>query len=87
MSSESAEIHKLNNECSRVKTQLLVLKGSFQEEQAKNNSLGDLIKQQETQIKRLNAEMESICFQNRQLTKKVTVLQEDLQKTTSKASG
>jgi predicted nuclease with TOPRIM domain len=71
----------MNNETDlqKMKSNFLALKESYQDEQTKNVSLVDLLHQNELRMQSLHNEMESLQFQNCQLSKKVSILQEDLQ--------
>lgn len=80
---DSPRYQKLHGECCKLKAQLLVLKSSYQEEQTKSQTLGERLREQDGQTKKLNRELDSLTFQNRQLSKKVAALQGDL----AEASG
>lgn len=74
---------KLATEFSKVRSQVTVLKKALLEEQAKNVQLNDAIKSQEQTIRKREQEMESLTFRNDQLTKRISVLQQDLQMCTN----
>lgn len=56
-----------------------MLKKAVLEEQAKNSQLNEYIKIHEQTIRKHDQEMESLIFRNEQLTKRISVLQQELQ--------
>jgi protein phosphatase 1 regulatory subunit 21 len=56
-----------------------VLKKAVLDEQARNNELKDVVKKHEQKIRKHDQEMESVTFRNEQLTKRISVLQQELQ--------
>ncbi|KAK4885720.1 hypothetical protein RN001_001991 [Aquatica leii] len=66
-------------EYSKVRSQATVLKKAVIDEQARNVELKELIKDLELKIRRHNQEMDSLTFRNDQLTKRISVLQQELQ--------
>ena len=76
----SAKYTKLASEYSKVRAQLGVLKKAVLEEQAKNVGASENLKQKEQALRKSEAEMDSLTFRNQQLTRRVEILQEDLEK-------
>ena len=76
----STKYTKLASEYSKLRAQLGVLKKAVLEEQAKNVGASDSIKQKEQALRKSEAEMDSLTFRNQQLTRRVEILQEDLEK-------
>jgi Predicted coiled-coil domain-containing protein. len=56
-----------------------VLKKAVLEEQKQNGDLKQTLRSQEQSLRKNEQEMESLVFRNQQLTKRVTVLQDDLE--------
>lgn len=48
------------------------------EEQTRNSELRDVLKEREQSLRKAEQEMDSLTFRNQQLTKRVTVLQDEL---------
>lgn len=55
-----------------------MLKKAVLEEQTRNVELRDVLKEKEQILRKAEQEMDSLTFRNQQLTKRVTVLQDDL---------
>ncbi|XP_013786719.1 protein phosphatase 1 regulatory subunit 21-like [Limulus polyphemus] len=70
--------HKLAAEYSKLKAQATVLKKAVGEEQTKNLEVKEQLKAKEQAIRKLEQEIECLNFRNLQLTKRVAVLQKDL---------
>ncbi|KAB0805029.1 hypothetical protein PPYR_01999 [Photinus pyralis] len=66
-------------EYAKVRSQATVLKKAVIDEQAKSVELKELIKDLEQKIRKHDQEMDSLTFRNEQLTKRISVLQQDLQ--------
>lgn len=62
-----------------MRSQATVLKKALLDEQAKNIQLNETIKKHEQKIRKHDQEMESLTFRNEQLTKRISVLQQELQ--------
>ena len=75
----TAKYTKLASEYSKLRAQLGVLKKAVLEEQAKNVEASEVLKQKEQALRKTEAEMDSITFRNQQLTKRVEILQDDLE--------
>jgi len=83
----SAKYTKLAAEYSKVRAQLGVLKKAVLEEQSKNVTVSEEMKHKEQMIRKSEAEMDSLNFRNQQLTRRVEILQEDLDRKASDASS
>lgn len=55
-----------------------MLKKAVLEEQTRNAELRDILKEKEQSLRKAEQEMDSLTFRNQQLTKRVTVLQDEL---------
>lgn len=55
-----------------------MLKKAVLEEQTRNAELRDVLKGKEQILRKAEQEMDSLTFRNQQLTKRVTVLQDEL---------
>ncbi|XP_008208361.1 girdin isoform X1 [Nasonia vitripennis] len=75
---------KLATEYSKIRAQANVLKKAVIDEQTRNTELREQLKEKEVELRRAEQELDSLTFRNQQLTKRVTVLQEDLDKAQSK---
>ncbi|KAK5647336.1 hypothetical protein RI129_002228 [Pyrocoelia pectoralis] len=80
---KQAELERKYNiialEYSKVRSQATVLKKAVIDEQSKSLELKELIKDLEQKIRKHDQEMDSLTFRNDQLTKRISVLQQDLQ--------
>ncbi|XP_030744962.1 protein phosphatase 1 regulatory subunit 21 isoform X1 [Sitophilus oryzae] len=74
-----SKYQKLAAEYSKVRSQATVLKKAVLDEQAKNSQLTEIIRNGEQTIRKRDQEMESLTFRNEQLTKRISVLQQELQ--------
>ena len=83
----STKYTKLAAEYSKVRAQLGVLKKAVLEEQAKNVGASEGMKQKEQALRKSEAEMDSLTFRNQQLTRRVEILQEDLEKKVNRILG
>ncbi|KAL4711741.1 hypothetical protein ACJJTC_015807 [Scirpophaga incertulas] len=70
---------KLASEYSKLRVHVKVLKKGVLDEQAKSNELRDKIKEKEKALRRGELEIDSLTFRNQQLTKRVSVLQDELE--------
>lgn len=66
-----------------MRSQAAVLKKAVLDEQTKNIELTDLVKKHEQTMRKRDQEIESLVFRNEQLTKRIMVLQQDLQNNTN----
>lgn len=55
-----------------------MLRKAVVEEQTRNSELRDILKEREQSLRKAEQEMDSLTFRNQQLTKRVTVLQDEL---------
>lgn len=78
---------KLATEYAKIRSQVTVLKKAVLDEQAKNVEFKETIKRQEQQLRKHDQEMESLMFRNEQLTKRIAVLQSDLQNINKKGKN
>jgi len=62
----------------QMRAQANVLKKAVVEEQTRNSELRDVLKEREQSLRKVEQEMDSLTFRNQQLTKRVTVLQDEL---------
>lgn len=70
----------LATEYAKLKSQIPVLKKAVIDEQAKEAQLKEAILEKEQSVRRHEQEIESLTFRNQQLSKRVTVLQDELDK-------
>ncbi|KAL0869343.1 hypothetical protein ABMA27_007598 [Loxostege sticticalis] len=70
---------KLAAEYSKLRVHVKVLKKGVLDEQAKSNELRDLLKEKEKSLRRGELEIDSLTFRNQQLTRRVSVLQDELE--------
>ncbi|XP_014218456.1 myosin heavy chain, clone 203 [Copidosoma floridanum] len=75
---------KLATEYSKIRAQANVLKKAVIDEQTRNTELREQLKEKQVELRRAAQELDSLTFRNQQLTKRVTVLQEDLDKIQNK---
>lgn len=69
---------KIATEYSKVRAQVNVLKKAVIDEQTRNADYREQLKEKEVGLRRAEQELDSLTFRNQQLTKRVTVLQEEL---------
>ncbi|XP_046434599.1 paramyosin isoform X1 [Neodiprion fabricii] len=69
---------KIATEYSKIRAQANVLKKAVIDEQTRNVDLREQLKEKDVEIRRNEQELDSLSFRNQQLTKRVTVLQEEL---------
>lgn len=63
----------------QLRVHVKVLKKGVLDEQAKSNELRDLLKEKEKSLRRGELEIDSLTFRNQQLTRRVSVLQDELE--------
>lgn len=68
----------------QIRAQANVLKKAVIDEQARNGDIRNQLKEKEVELRRAEQEIDSLTFRNQQLTKRITVLQEELDKTQNK---
>jgi len=69
----------------QIRAQVNVLKKAVIEEQARNTDIRNQLKEKEVEVRRAEQEIDSLTFRNQQLTKRITVLQEELDKAQNKS--
>lgn len=69
---------KLASEYSKIRAQANVLKRAVIEEQNKNSNIRETLRNKETALRRLEQEIDSLKFRNKQLEHRVETLQDDL---------
>lgn len=75
---------KIATEYSKIRAQANVLKKAVIDEQARNADIREQLKEKEVELRRAEQELDSLSFRNQQLTKRITVLQEELDKAQNK---
>ncbi|XP_067941981.1 protein phosphatase 1 regulatory subunit 21-like [Watersipora subatra] len=80
MSEADARYRKLATEYAKLKAQVPVLRKAFLDEQQKEVSLKDELKEKGQMVRKQEQELESLLFRNDQLSKRVSVLQDELDK-------
>ncbi|KAJ8724099.1 hypothetical protein PYW07_008079 [Mythimna separata] len=73
-----AKYQKLATEYSKLRVHVKVLKKGVLDEQAKSNELRDTLKEKEKSLRKGELEIDSLTFRNQQLTRRVSVLQDEL---------
>ena len=71
---------KLSAEYAKLRAQFGVVKKAVIEEQGKNAELSDRAREAAVDRRKMEQEMEALNFRNQQLTKRIEVLQEDMEK-------
>jgi protein phosphatase 1 regulatory subunit 21 len=74
----SVKYQKLATEYSKMRAQVIVLKKGVTDEQSKSKELRDELKEKDQALRKLEQEIECLNFRNQQLTKRVSILQDDL---------
>ena len=68
---------RLATEYSKVRAQLNVLKKAIIEEKNSKQQMTEVLRENETKGRKLEAEMDALTFRNAQLTKRVEILQQE----------
>ncbi|XP_076764731.1 uncharacterized protein LOC143431688 [Xylocopa sonorina] len=76
---------KIATEYSKIRAQANVLKRAIIDEQARNADIREQLKEKEVELRRAEQELDSLSFRNQQLTKRITVLQDELDKSQNKS--
>ncbi|XP_017788588.1 PREDICTED: protein phosphatase 1 regulatory subunit 21 [Habropoda laboriosa] len=76
---------KIAAEYSKIRAQANVLKRAVIDEQTRNADIREQLKEKEVELRRAEQELDSLSFRNQQLTKRITVLQEELEKAQNKS--
>ncbi|ESO98001.1 hypothetical protein LOTGIDRAFT_201851 [Lottia gigantea] len=79
MADVQAKYQKLATEYAKLKAQIPVLKKAFLDEQEEKTALKDLLKEKEQSVRKYESETDSLSFRNQQLSKRVLLLQEELE--------
>ncbi|XP_038206844.1 protein phosphatase 1 regulatory subunit 21 isoform X2 [Zerene cesonia] len=79
-----AKYQKLAAEYSKLRVHVKVLKKGVLDEQAKSNELRELLKEKEKSLRKGELEIDSLTFRNQQLTRRVSVLQDEIEQTQTK---
>lgn len=74
----STKYQKLATEYAKLRAQVVVLKKGVIDEQEKNHVLTDQAHEKDTQLRKYESEMEGVLFRNQQLSRRVNVLQEEI---------
>ncbi|XP_042207917.1 protein phosphatase 1 regulatory subunit 21-like isoform X2 [Homarus americanus] len=80
-----AKYQKLAAEYSKLRAQNQVLKKAVVDEQGKTAQLNDFVKSRDQLLRKADQENDSLSFRNQQLTKRLTLLQEDLDEIQTKS--
>lgn len=73
-----AKYQKLATEYSKLRAQVTVLKKGVLDEQSTSGKLRDDLKEKDQKLRKQETEVECLNFRNQQLTKRVSVLQDEL---------
>ncbi|XP_033630573.1 protein phosphatase 1 regulatory subunit 21-like [Asterias rubens] len=79
MADIQTKYQKLAQEFAKLRAQNQVLKKAVVDEQGKQNVLKDGVKEKDQKIRKSEQEIDSLSFRNQQLTKRVNVLQDELE--------
>ncbi|XP_026315000.1 protein phosphatase 1 regulatory subunit 21 isoform X2 [Hyposmocoma kahamanoa] len=74
-----AKYQKLASEYSKLRVHVKVLKKGVLDEQAKSNEFREALKEKEKSLRKGELEIDSLTFRNQQLTRRVSVLQDELE--------
>ncbi|KAK6182799.1 hypothetical protein SNE40_010399 [Patella caerulea] len=83
MADLAGKYQKLAAEYSKLKAQIPVLKKAFLDEQTENTNLKDVLKEKETCVRKYEQEADSLSFRNQQLSRRVLLLQDELEQAES----
>uniref|UniRef100_A0A0B6YWD3 Protein phosphatase 1 regulatory subunit 21 n=1 Tax=Arion vulgaris TaxID=1028688 RepID=A0A0B6YWD3_9EUPU len=70
---------KLAGEYAKIKAQIPVLKKAYLDEQGEVSQLRDILKERDQTVRKFEQEVDSLTFRNQQLSKRVILLQEELE--------
>jgi len=73
----STKYQKLATEYAKLRAQMTVLKKGLLDEQDKSNNLSDQVHEKDTHLRKQTSEMDALLFRNQQLTKRISLLQEE----------
>eukprot|EP00117_Sycon_ciliatum_P029908 scpid32991/ scgid23708/ Protein phosphatase 1 regulatory subunit 21; Coiled-coil domain-containing protein 128; KLRAQ motif-containing protein 1 len=74
----TAKYQKLAQEYAKLKAQVSVLKKAVIDEQSKNKGLEESVKDKDQSLRKCMQEIDSLTFRNQQISRRLVVLQEDL---------
>lgn len=74
----SIKYQKLATEYAKMRAQVIVLKKGVLEEQERNTVLTEQAHEKDTQLRKYESEMEGVLFRNQQLSRRVNILQEEI---------
>jgi protein phosphatase 1 regulatory subunit 21 len=77
-STAESKFSKLSLEYAKLRAQFGVVKKAVIEEQAKNADIGDKMRESNMDRRRMEMELDAVTFRNQQLTKRIHVLQEEM---------
>ncbi|BFZ12333.1 hypothetical protein BsWGS_15372 [Bradybaena similaris] len=80
-----AKYQKLAGEYAKIKAQIPVLKKAYLDEQGEVTQLKEVLKERDQTVRKFEQEVDSLTFRNQQLSKRVILLQEELE--TSEANN
>jgi len=80
----STKYQKLATEYAKLRAQVNIIKKGLLDEQEKTSHLSDQVHERETQMRKQSSEMEAVLFRNQQLTKRISLLQEEADAAASK---
>ncbi|XP_072031311.1 protein phosphatase 1 regulatory subunit 21-like [Amphiura filiformis] len=78
MADIQTKYQKLAQEYAKLRAQNQVLKKAVVDEQGKQTEIKDSVRERDQRIRKFEQEIDSLSFRNQQLTKRVNVLQEEL---------
>ncbi|KAJ8308525.1 hypothetical protein KUTeg_013399 [Tegillarca granosa] len=78
-----AKYQKLASEYAKLKAQIPVLKKAYLDEQSVSKDLKDQLKERELSVRKFEQEVDSLSFRNQQLSKRVLLLQDELEEAES----
>jgi len=81
----NTKYQKLATEYAKLRAQVAVLKKGVLDGQEKNGQYSDQLHEKETQLRKHESEMEGVLFRNQQLTRRVNVLQDEIDNLQSKS--
>lgn len=82
----AGKYQKLATEYSKMRAQVIVLKRGVTDEQSKSKEVSEELKEKDQSLRKSEQEIECLNFRNQQLTKRVSILQDDLNQMQSSAN-
>jgi len=83
----NTKYQKLATEYAKLRSQVAVLKKGVIDGQDKNTQFSDQLHEKETQLRKNESEMQGVLFRNQQLTRRVNVLQDEIDTLQSKSKS